>query len=73
MRLDPVDCTTKRLGSRFNGRKIERCPRCGRKGAASHYRDGASAYGHKGHVCAIGVSWEEHCYIAAPKPQEVAV
>ena len=35
-----VDFTKMRLNSRFNGRKIEKCPVCGKKGQISRYRNG---------------------------------
>ena len=50
---DLIDYTTWPLGSKPNGRRIERCPKCGRKGEATHYstemaghRGGHSSYSH---------------------------
>jgi hypothetical protein len=43
---DLIDWTTFPLNSKPNGRRIERCPECGRKGEASHYRSGGSSYTH---------------------------
>ena len=34
---DVIDWTTFPLNSKPNGRRIELCPKCGRKGEATHY------------------------------------
>ena len=43
---DVIDWTSFPLNSRPNGRRIEQCPECGRKGEASHYRSGGAMFVH---------------------------
>lgn len=44
--MDLVDWTSFPLHSKPNGRPIEVCPECGRKGQRSIYRSGGSHYVH---------------------------
>lgn len=61
---DTVYLTCKRLGSRaLSGGRVEKCPACGRKGAASHYKDGSHSYRHV--VKDRGSFWEviDSCFV----------
>jgi len=45
-----IDFSKFRLRSIYNGRRIERCPKCSKKGLASHYSGGTSLYAHTAKV-----------------------
>jgi len=45
-----VDFTKFRKGSKPRGRVIEYCPKCGRKGERTAYRDGMIFFNHAGRV-----------------------
>ena len=62
------DYTTRRVGSRTDrGRRIERCPECGRKGEAVTYRSGERNFVHRSTF--DGLMWtveaSDHCFIPA--------
>ena len=45
-----IDFTQFRKGSKPNGRPIDYCPRCGRRGEKTVYRDGDIRFTHIAHV-----------------------
>lgn len=67
MTRSPVDYTRKRLHSKLlNGRRIETCPKCGRKGERAIYNNGEQDYAHKGYIEMGFVTITDHCYISKP-------
>jgi hypothetical protein len=60
-----VDFTKFRKGSRPNGRPIDYCTKCGRKGAKTVYRDGDIRYVHTGYIQFGFLTVQESCTIVA--------
>lgn len=59
-----VDYTALPIGRRTEcGRRIARCPLCGRNGEYIRYRGGDENYAHIGRREFGLVSIEEHCYV----------
>ncbi len=59
-----VDYTHKRLHSKPNGRPIEVCQKCGRKGERTVYTDGDRHYVHKARIGVWGlINITDSCYI----------
>ncbi len=61
MVAEKTDYTFERLGSRARGQKIERCPRCGRRGRVTRYTDGSSLCIHTEVVRPWGIEVIDHC------------
>jgi len=69
MRL--LDFTKRRKGSiAEDGRRIELCPKCGRKGTVSRYKNGSGLCVHtaENHGFALGV--RDFCSLAKPSPHQ---
>lgn len=65
MSTPTVDYTKMRKGSRPDGRrKIEVCPKCGRKGLISRYKDGKGMTTHKGHKEFIFFMVDDSCFLS---------
>lgn len=65
-----TDYTTMRLGKKVGGRKIERCPRCGRKGLVTRYdatdkRPPLGRADHKGWSDGLLFHVEDRCFLSA--------
>jgi hypothetical protein len=59
-----LDFTKRRKGSTAeNGRKIEVCPKCGRKGTVSRYHDGGMMIVHTAEHIGIGLSVRDRCFV----------
>lgn len=64
---DVLDMTTWPLNSKPDGRVIALCPRCGRKGERSRYKDRSEDYTHTKQYQTIFWMVRESCHI---KPEE---
>jgi hypothetical protein len=59
-----IDYTKARLNSKsYRGRRIERCPRCGKKGEHSTYQRGGEMYVHTLVEGMWAATTGEHCII----------
>lgn len=65
----PFDLTTWALGSRFRGKPVERCPRCGRPGIIRRYQSGTGQTMHTGTIEIVNgmamVTFEDRCFLTA--------
>lgn len=68
MEPELIDYTKRRLGSiQADGRKISKCPKCGRKGTVSHYKDGSGMCAHSVKDCSIMLLIVDKCEWNKPK------
>ena len=59
-----LDFTKRRKGSRAeNGRRIEVCPKCGRKGTISRHDDGSGMCVHTAEHLGIGLGVRDRCWL----------
>lgn len=60
-----IDFTKFRKGSKPHGRLIDYCPKCGRKGEKTVYRNGETLYAHKASLDFGFVTVKDSCSIKA--------
>lgn len=64
-KMDTIDYTRKRLGSKVEGRTIARCPKCGRKGQRTIYKDSDQNFIHVAHKEMGFWAVTDNCFIKA--------
>jgi len=70
MKQQVVDFTKMRKGSKPRGRKVDNCPKCGRKGERTNYTNGQTSYIHT--MCNAGLFWNvtDSCLIQPAASEE---
>ncbi len=63
--MKQIDFTKFRKGSKPNGRPIDYCPRCGRKGEKTIYTDGETNYTHAAESRGFFLLVTDSCYFIA--------
>jgi hypothetical protein len=67
--MESIDFGAFKIKSKPRGRPIVKCPKCGRKGEQSTYRNGSKLIIHSGELGEFALHVRDSCFIPAEQPK----